>query len=108
MLAALPLVLGAPPVLAQGDDVVGEAHRLQLGVEAVDEPRVLGGDTNAFAYLLERHERLVLKIAARHVPADRVEEIAQDAFVKAFSSLKKFRKEADKRFSRAPSASMPP
>jgi RNA polymerase sigma-70 factor (ECF subfamily) len=54
--------------------------------------RVLGGDTNAFAYLLERHERLVLKIAARHVPADRVEEIAQDAFVRAYQSLPGFRK----------------
>jgi RNA polymerase sigma-70 factor (ECF subfamily) len=49
--------------------------------------RVLGGDTNAFAYLLERHEGLVLKIAARHAPADRVEEIAQDAFIRAYQSL---------------------
>jgi RNA polymerase sigma-70 factor (ECF subfamily) len=49
--------------------------------------RVLEGDTNAFAYLLERHEGLVLKIAARHAPADRVEEIAQDAFVRAYQSL---------------------
>jgi RNA polymerase sigma-70 factor (ECF subfamily) len=49
--------------------------------------RVLAGDTNAFAYLLARHEGLVLKIAARHAPADRVEEIAQDAFVRAYQSL---------------------
>ena len=53
--------------------------------------RVLEGDTNAFAYLLERHEGLVLKIAARHAPADRVEEIAQDAFVRAYQSLPGYR-----------------
>ena len=53
--------------------------------------RVLEGDTNAFAYLLERYEGLVFKIAARHVPADRVEEIAQDAFVRAYQSLPGFK-----------------
>ena len=48
---------------------------------------VLEKDTNAFAYLLERHQGLVLKIAARHAPADRVEEIAQDAFIRAYQAL---------------------
>lgn len=53
--------------------------------------RVLEGDVNAFAYLLERHQDVVLRIAARHAPADRVEEIAQDAFVRAYQSLAGFK-----------------
>ena len=57
--------------------------------------RVLDGDRNAYALLVDRYKdrvySLVVGIVRRRETA---EEIAQDVFVKAFTSLKKFRKEA--------------
>ena len=57
--------------------------------------KVLKGDTNAFSYLVEKHKRMAYTLALRMVnsPED-AEEIAQDAFVKAFQSLKDFRHES--------------
>lgn len=49
--------------------------------------RVLGGDVNAFAHLFTRYQGHVTAIARRHVPGDRVAEIVQEAFVRAFQSL---------------------
>lgn len=48
---------------------------------------VLLGKTEAFDTLLARHRRFVFKIVGRHVPRDQVEEVAQDVFVRAFTSL---------------------
>ncbi len=49
--------------------------------------RVVGGDTEAFELLLARYRFFVHAIAARHVPVDRAEEVAQDVFVSAFRNL---------------------
>ena len=54
---------------------------------------VLSGAVDDFEEIVRRHERLVFSIAGRHVPAGRVEEIAQDAFLRAFQSLKNWRPE---------------
>jgi RNA polymerase sigma-70 factor (ECF subfamily) len=48
---------------------------------------VLLGKTEAFEPLLARHQRFVFKIVGRHVPREQVEEVAQDVFVRAFTSL---------------------
>ncbi|MDD2604219.1 MAG: sigma-70 family RNA polymerase sigma factor [Desulfobacterales bacterium] len=56
-----------------------------------DADRVLAGDVNAFANLLRRYQAQVIGIVRRHVPPDRVEEIAQDVFVRAYRSLGNFR-----------------
>jgi RNA polymerase sigma-70 factor (ECF subfamily) len=49
--------------------------------------RVLEGDVDCFAELLARHRKHVAKIVSRHVPSDRVEEIAHDVFVRAYTGL---------------------
>lgn len=49
--------------------------------------RVLAGDRDAFAELLERHRDAVFRIVARHVPSADVAEVAHEAFVRAFMSL---------------------
>jgi RNA polymerase sigma-70 factor, ECF subfamily len=50
------------------------------------------GDTDAFDQLVSRHQGAVYRaaLAALHVPED-AEEAAQDAFVRAWRSLKQFR-----------------
>lgn len=57
--------------------------------------RSLQGDTQAFAALVRRHERLVFRIAGRFL-RDRgeVEDVAQEAFLKAYEALSGFRARA--------------
>ena len=57
--------------------------------------RVLGGDVNAFSYLVDEYKGMVYTIALRMLknPED-AEEMAQDTFVKAFNSLKNFKFES--------------
>lgn len=61
--------------------------------EAVD--RCLAGDQQAFAVLVERHKTVVYSLA-RHMIHDaaEAEDIAQEAFVRAYTSLSSFRKES--------------
>lgn len=60
--------------------------------ELVD--RTLAGDVSAFATLVERHRGVVHRVAARTVGAAAAEDVAQDAFLRAFHRLDKFRGEA--------------
>jgi RNA polymerase sigma-70 factor (ECF subfamily) len=57
--------------------------------------RVLGGDTNAFAYLVDKYKNLAytvaIKIVRNHEDA---EEVAQDSFIKAYSQLHTFKGDA--------------
>ena len=52
--------------------------------------RVLSGDANAFEILVHRYSRLVVGIVGKHIPRDRVDEVAQDVFVEGFRSLGSF------------------
>ena len=54
--------------------------------------RVIGGDVNAFERLMKKHNEHVLKIVKKHVPRDRIEEIAQDVFVRAYKALPGFKR----------------
>ncbi len=55
----------------------------------------LGGDDDAFAELVGRHKRRVFAAAARFARDDhQLDDIAQDAFVRAFRNLSKFRGDA--------------
>ena len=55
--------------------------------------RARSGDLAAFGELVHRHEAVVVRVAARIVgPAD-AEDIAQDAFIRAFHGLDGFRDE---------------
>jgi RNA polymerase sigma factor (sigma-70 family) len=54
--------------------------------------RVLAGETNAFSHLVDRHKDRVFNLALRICGnREEAEEIAQDAFMKVFRSLKGFR-----------------
>ncbi len=54
--------------------------------------RVLNGDVNAFEYLVQRYQHLVLATVKRHIPFDHVEDIVQDVYLRAYRSLPGFKK----------------
>jgi RNA polymerase sigma-70 factor, ECF subfamily len=57
--------------------------------------RCLAGEAQAFAELVERHKDVVYSLAYRMLgDATEAEDIAQEAFVKAYRSLASFRREA--------------
>ncbi len=75
--------------------------RLQRQTECMKEAdemiitRVLNGERDAFAVLVDRYKDRVFTLVLGIVKERPVaEEVAQDVFVKAFTSLKKFRKES--------------
>ena len=54
--------------------------------------RVLDGDANAFSHLIDRYKDMVYTLAYKMMRNhEEAEELAQDAFVKAYQSLKSFR-----------------
>ncbi len=54
--------------------------------------QVLQGNQNAYAMLVERYQNFVFTIVLRYVKSrEDAEEIAQDAFIKAYRSLKDFK-----------------
>lgn len=52
--------------------------------------RVLSGETDEFGELIARYHQHVARIVNRHVPPDRVAEVAHDVFVRAYGSLSGF------------------
>lgn len=60
--------------------------------------RILQGDSNAYAVLVDRYKNLVFTLALRILKhREEAEEVSQDAFIKAFKSLSKFK--GDSKFS---------
>ncbi|HEY5133997.1 MAG TPA: RNA polymerase sigma factor [Candidatus Krumholzibacteriaceae bacterium] len=57
--------------------------------------RVIRGDVDTFECLLERHQTRVFGIVANRVPRRDVEEVAHDAFVRAYTSLARFEGRGD-------------
>ncbi len=57
--------------------------------------RVLSGDVNAFAGLLERYRAWVFAIVLKHIPPDRTAELAHDIFVEAYKALPTYRGTAE-------------
>jgi RNA polymerase sigma-70 factor (ECF subfamily) len=57
----------------------------------VDRSRA--GDLDAFAALVERHQDVVRRVAARVVGRDDADDVSQDAFLRAFHRLGRFRAE---------------
>jgi RNA polymerase sigma-70 factor (ECF subfamily) len=56
---------------------------------------VLAGDDEAFSELVRRYKPKVFRLAARFVrDNDELDDICQEAFIKAYQSLKKFRGDA--------------
>ena len=60
--------------------------------------KILDGDTNAFAVLVDRYKDLVFTLALRMLKnREEAEEVSQDTFIKTFKSLYKFK--GDSKFS---------
>jgi RNA polymerase sigma-70 factor (ECF subfamily) len=55
--------------------------------------RVVSGDVDAFEYILKRYQSYVARIVNRHVPLDKVEEVAQDVFVRTYQSLQTYKRD---------------
>jgi RNA polymerase sigma-70 factor (ECF subfamily) len=49
--------------------------------------RILAGEIDLFAEIVQRHQQHVARIVGRHVPAQSVREVAHDVFVRAYGSL---------------------
>ena len=71
-------------------DTSGDDERFVL--ESVR--RVLDGDVEAFAGVVNAHRGLIAADLARRLPAQDVPEVAQDVFLRAYRSLPNFRGEA--------------
>jgi RNA polymerase sigma-70 factor (ECF subfamily) len=53
--------------------------------------RARGGDLTAFSALVERHRAVVYRVSARMVGADDADDVTQEAFLRAFHRLDRFR-----------------
>lgn len=56
--------------------------------------RAVAGETSAFARLVERHEAVAFRVARRIVGAQEADDVTQDAFLRAFHRLDRFREES--------------
>lgn len=56
--------------------------------------RCTGGDIGAFEQLVERHRDVVVRVAVRIVGPSDAEDVTQDAFLRAFHRLRRFRGDA--------------
>lgn len=55
----------------------------------------LQGDTNAFAFLVDKYKTMIFTLALKMVKSrEEAEEISQDTFIKAFKNLSKFKGES--------------
>lgn len=52
------------------------------------------GDLSAFEQLVDRHRPVVVRVAARIVGSEDAEDVSQDAFLRAFHRLERFRGDA--------------
>ena len=69
--------------------------RLELDTDLSLVNRARGGDYAAFEVLFERHRTLVYRFAYQMVPRrDDAEDIVQEAFVRAYQNLARYRDEA--------------
>src|SRR4028118_364292 len=67
-----------------------ENNQKEKAIKAI-VTRVINGDTAAFELIVEEYKRMVFSTALRIVKNhEDAEEIAQDALIKAFKSLKNF------------------
>jgi RNA polymerase sigma-70 factor, ECF subfamily len=87
---ALPLTLSYNSAIRSFTMVDFEEHTSD-SPDTAYITQVLNGDRNAFAFLLKKYKMYVLKIVNRHIPYGDAEEVAHDAFIRAYESLSKFK-----------------
>ena len=80
-------VLEDPPL-----EVLMPIQRIDVDRQLVE--RTLAGDLRAFELLVERHREIVFRVASRIVGRENAEDVSQDAFLRAFHRLDRFRGEA--------------
>ena len=57
--------------------------------------KILSGDANAYAFLVERYKTMVFTLALKMVKSrEEAEEVSQDTFIKAYKNLNKFKGES--------------
>ena len=70
-------------------------HSMDLDSDAALVRRARDGEFDAFELLFERHRTLVYRFAYQMVPRrDDAEDIVQEAFVRAYQNLERYRDEA--------------
>jgi RNA polymerase sigma-70 factor, ECF subfamily len=57
--------------------------------------RVLDGDVDAYEWLLDKYEAMVLNILKKRLPFEHVEETAQIVLIKAYQSLPTFKRKSE-------------
>jgi RNA polymerase sigma-70 factor (ECF subfamily) len=62
--------------------------------DAILVRRTTRGDLSAFEQLVDRHRPVVIRVAARIVGPEEAEDVSQDAFLRAFHRLDRFRGDA--------------
>jgi RNA polymerase sigma-70 factor (ECF subfamily) len=55
--------------------------------------QIVSGEVNAFERLLKRYQAHVVRIVKKHIPFDKVEEVAQDVFIRVYQSLPNFKRD---------------
>jgi RNA polymerase sigma-70 factor (ECF subfamily) len=68
---------------------MGGARSNMTDIEIVD--LVLGGEIDAFALILERYRSRVFGIIGKRVARDDIEEVAEEVFVRVYTSLGSYR-----------------
>ncbi len=80
------------------EQTVSSKNQMTTNDDNIIIENVIAGDANAFAVLVERYKDLVFTLALRMLKnKEEAEEVSQDAFIKVYKSLKKFK--GDSKFS---------
>ena len=70
----------------------GQARMSEREVDQALVERVQNGDKRAFDVLVQKYQHRIIKLIARFVRnSDEVQDVAQEAFIKAYRALKNFR-----------------
>jgi len=78
-------------IVTKGSDLSSNT-RMTTNQDQIIIDKILKGDTNAFAVLVDSYKDLVFTLALRMVKnREEAEEVSQDTFIKAFKSLDKFK-----------------
>lgn len=78
-------------IVTKGSDLSSN-NRMTTNQDQIIIDKILKGDTNAFAVLVDSYKDLVFTLALRMVKnREEAEEVSQDTFIKAFKSLDKFK-----------------
>ena len=71
---------------------------MEISTDQIYIDKILQGDSNAYAYLIDKYKNMAYTIAIKIVKnTEDAEEVAQDSFLKAFQKLETFK--GDSKFS---------